>query len=156
MAVRTATGVRRTAPDAVEPTPQIGDQVVADVCARPACRTPFTHQLGPGRPQSFCSEVCRRAAQRELRQARSQIAHLESLLEQARADLTAFVRVDRTAATSEEAPRAARGARSEELQVARQAVARAGGVLAFLAGSDEPLARELRALHEAIEPAIAG
>jgi hypothetical protein len=158
VAARSATGVRRVAPDAVQPAPlQADGQSVVDVCARPACRTPFTHPLGPGRPQSFCSELCRRAAQRELRQARSQIAHLEGLLEQARADLTGFVRVDRSVVAVEEpADQGQTNAGGDELRVAREAVARAGGVLAFLSNSEDPLAGELRALHRAVAPAVTG
>ena len=156
MAVQRAAEVRRGTPETAQPAPQTADGQVADVCARPACRTPFTHPLGPGRPQSFCSELCRRAAQRELRQARSQITHLESLLEQARADLATFVRVDRSVATDDAADDSGDVDHSQEQLVAREAVARAGGVLAFLSNSDDPLARELRALHSAVSPAVAG
>ena len=58
----------------------------------PMCRRAFTRVVGPGRPQAFCSEVCRRAAEKELRQARSMLAHFEDLTAQLRVDIAAFGR----------------------------------------------------------------
>jgi hypothetical protein len=56
------------------------------------CRSPFTRVVGPGRPQAFSSEVCRRAAEKELRQAKSLLAHFEDLTAQFRVDIAAFGR----------------------------------------------------------------
>ena len=67
-------------------------QELPDYCARPMCRSPFTRVVGPGRPQAFCSEVCRRAAEKELRQAKSLLAHFEDLTAQFRVDIAAFGR----------------------------------------------------------------
>lgn len=121
-------------------------QELPDYCARPACRRTFIRVVGPGRPQAFCSEVCRRSAERELRQTRSRLAHFERLAEQLRTDVAAFGGAaidDADQATSPEARR-----------VAEAAVNRVAGVLAFLSDSTDPLARELQHLHEAVAPVI--
>lgn len=119
-----------------------------DICARPACRRSYTRTVGPGRPQAFCSEVCRRSAEREFRQAKARLSHFEDLVEQIRADIAAFTR---PASMSTEP---ADVLSPEALRNAREAVARAGGILTFLANSDEPLARELTALHDAVAPVV--
>lgn len=121
-------------------------QEVPDYCARPACRRQFTRQLGPGRPQAFCSEVCRRSAEKELRQTRAKLAHLEQLVEQTRIDVAAFNR----GATDDEDG----GGDLEVRQRAMDAIHRAGGALLFLEDSAHPAAKELRGLHEAVAPVI--
>ena len=123
-------------------------QELPDYCARPMCRSPFTRVVGPGRPQAFCSEVCRRAAEKELRQAKSLLAHFEDLTAQLRIDIAAFGRGGLSPATeTAEIEPATR-------QAAAAAVHRVSGVLAFVGDSDDPLAQELRALHAAVSPVI--
>jgi len=119
-----------------------------DYCARPMCRSPFTRVVGPGRPQAFCSEVCRRAAEKELRQARSLLAHFEDLTAQLRVDIAAFGRGGLSPGAD---PVAAEPA---TWQAAAAAVHRVSGVLAFVGDSDDPLAQELRTLHAAVSPGI--
>ena len=128
------------------PTDQSGEP---DYCARPACRRAFTRVIGPGRPQAFCSEVCRRAAEKELRQARSMLAHFEDLAAQLRVDIAAFGRGGLGLASEP-----TEAASSVTRQTAAAAVHRVSGVLAFLGENDEPLAQELRALHAAVSPVI--
>ncbi len=125
-------------------------QELPDYCARPSCRRLFTRVLGPGRPQAFCSEVCRRAAEKELRQARSRLAHFEELAAQLRVDVAAFGRG--AGPGTDDSP--SLGMDDQARQAAANAVHRAGGVLAFLGDNDEPLVRELRALHAAVAPVI--
>ena len=130
-------------------TPSRDVEELPDICARPACRRSYTRTVGPGRPQAFCSEVCRRAAERELRQAKARLSHFEDLVEQIQADIAAFTR------PAQASPEAAPEPDRQTLQHAREAIARAGGILTFLANSDDPLARELSALHNAVAPVIA-
>ena len=132
--------------------PRPETQELPDYCARPSCRRAFTRLLGPGRPQAFCSEVCRRAAEKELRQARSRLAHFEELAAQLRVDIAAFGRgglggSDERLAGPHDIDPAAQ-------QTAVNAVHRVAGVLAFLGDNDEPLARELRTLHAAVAPVL--
>ena len=105
-------------------------QELPDYCARPMCRSPFTRVVGPGRPQAFCSEVCRRAA------------------EKLRIDIAAFGRGGLSPAADTAATEPA------TWQAAAAAVHRVSGVLAFVGDNDEPLAEELRALHAAVSPVI--
>ena len=143
MAPRTAAA--RTA-ERARPTES---QELPDYCARPACRRAFTRVVGPGRPQAFCSEVCRRSAERELRQAKSRLAHFEALAEQMRADVAAFTRTGTTDDTD-----SAAGPSPDARRSAEDAVHRVAGVLAFLERSDDPIARELSALHAAVTPVV--
>jgi len=117
-----------------------------DFCARPACRQPFTRVTGPGRPQAFCSDMCRRTAERELRQTRARLTHFEALTDQLRADVAAFTRGSSDDVSPVSSQSAQRGA--------EDAVNRVAGILAFVGDSNEPLARELRHLFEAVAPVI--
>lgn len=122
-------------------------QELPDYCARPACRRAFTRLLGPGRPQAFCSEICRRSAEKELRQAKTRLTHFETLVEQMRIDVAAFGRTSPDEADPGELSR-------ENRRAAQDAVHRASGVLAFLEKSEDPVARELTALHSAVAPVV--
>lgn len=124
-------------------------QELPDYCARPACRRAFTRVVGPGRPQAFCSEVCRRSSEKELRQAKSRLAHFTALVEQMRTDVAAFSRAGGTDDTVSDALPS-----PEAHRTAQDAVHRVAGVLAFLADSEDPLARELAALHAAVAPVV--
>src|SRR3954447_5694780 len=97
-------------------------QELTDYCARPLCRTEFRRQVGRGRRQAYCSETCRRGAERELRQLRSRLSHFEGVVEQLRLDVAAFGRSDTAGATVDE---------DTVRRTAEQAVARAGGVVTF-------------------------
>lgn len=72
----------------------LDDAGLVDYCSRPSCRREFRANPGPGRPQAYCSELCRRAAEKELRQARSRLAHFENLVEKLRIDVAAFGKPD--------------------------------------------------------------
>jgi hypothetical protein len=91
---------------------------------------------------------CRRAAERELRQAKSMLAHFEDLTAQLRVDIAAFGRggLSPVAEAAEPEP--------VTWQASAAAVHRVSGVLAFVGDNDDPLAHELRALHAAVSPVI--
>ena len=95
--------------------------------------------------------MCRRAAEKELRQARSRLAHFEELTAQLRVDIAAFGRGGLTGADDQSST----GPGGDAARAtAVNAVHRTAGVLAFLGDSDDPLARELRSLHAAVAPAL--
>lgn len=121
-------------------------QELVDYCARPLCRAEFRRTVGPGRRQAYCSEQCRRAAERELRQARSRLTHYERLVEQLRIDVAAFG----PGASPDEQAGTDLGAR----RAAEDALTRVGGMLIFLEKSDDACAKELRELHAAVAPVI--
>jgi hypothetical protein len=113
-----------------------------DFCARPKCRTKFQRTIGPGRKQAYCSDFCRRQAERELRQTRTRLAHYERLVKTHRADLAAFGKTDFDPADNEAQP-------LDVQRTAEDAVRRAAGALAF-ANPDEPAVQELQRLFDAV------
>jgi hypothetical protein len=121
---------------------------LTDYCWRPKCRKEFRRTVGPGRPQGYCSEICRRTAEKELRQARSRLAHFEDLVRKLRIDVAAFGKHE-----DDEAGYELASASFEARQTAENAVRRAAGALAF-ANPDEPAARELQMFYEAVAPVI--
>ena len=126
----------RSLPSSARRRGEAATQELPDYCARPMRRSPFTRVVGPGRPQAFCSEVCRRAAEKDLRQAKSLLAHFEDLTAQLRIDIAAFGRGGLSPAIE---PGEAEPA---TWQAAAAAVHRVSGVLAFVGESDDPLARD--------------
>jgi hypothetical protein len=76
---------------------------------------------------------------------RSQLQHFERLVDELRINVAAFGRSARSDDSTAMAPLDARRA-------AEDALTRASGVLAFVGGSPEPLAGELRALYGAVAP----
>jgi hypothetical protein len=140
--------------EAARPRPNVADRAehveeaegLEDLCARPKCRTKFRRTIGPGRKQAYCSEICRRQAERELRQKRAQLAHFEHLVEVLRLDIAAFGRTDFDAVDNEGQPLDVRRA-------AEDAVRRAAGALAF-ANPDERAVQELQRLYDAVAPIV--
>ncbi len=131
-----------------EPQPE----TVPDYCWRPSCRKPFLRPAGRGRPKAYCSDICRRAAQKEARQARSRLAHFEALVEKLRIDVAAFGKPDPGEAgdDSDERPPSL-----DARQAAENAVRRAAGALVF-ANPDDLAVRELKLLHDTVAPIILG
>jgi len=126
----------------------IDESGLIDYCSRPSCRTEFRRAPGPGRRQAYCSEICRRTAERELRQARSKLTHFENLVEKLRIDVAAFGRLEGDGADGESG-----GVRVDSRRAAEDAVRRAAGALE-LANPDEPAVRELRRLYQAVASII--
>lgn len=121
-------------------------QELPDFCSRPRCHREFRQSVGRGRRQEYCSEVCRRTAEKEIRQLRSQLQHFERLVDELRINVAAFGR----SAQSDVEP--VSGQSLDARRAAEDALVRAAGVLAFVEQSPEPLAGELRALYAAVAP----
>jgi len=128
----------------LRPEEDEGEPLVA-YCALPSCRNEFRRNAGPGRRKDFCSEECRRAAEKDLRKLKSRLVHFENLVQQLRIDIAAFGRSSDDA-DAVERPEVA-------TQRAAEALTRAQGVLLF-APNDDPLAAELRALVDAVAPLV--
>lgn len=112
----------------------------AAFCARPACRQEYRRVTQPGRPQEYCSELCRRTAEKEMRRLRSRLHHFEDVVDQTKIDLAAHGRHE-----------------SPEIDAAARAVTaleRTAGVLRFVSNSDDALADELWRLYEAVRPLV--
>jgi hypothetical protein len=121
-------------------------QDLPDFCSRPACRREFRRVVSPGRRQAYCSETCRRNAEKELRQAKSRLAHFEELVKMLRSDVAGF---GRAADDDDQSSQPL----TDQLHAAESALRRVGGVLVF-ADASQPAVQELRRLYEAIAPLI--
>jgi hypothetical protein len=119
-----------------------------DYCSRPNCRKEFRWAAGPGRRQAYCSQICRRAAEKELRQARARLARFEGIVRKLRVDVAAYGKPDDDWDGGEQLP-----VSLDARQTAQSVVLRADGVLKF-ANPDDPIVQELRMLYEAVAPII--
>jgi hypothetical protein len=129
-------------------SPLTDTQELIAYCGRPMCRQEFRRSLGPGRPQSYCSEMCRRMAEREYRQTSSRLANFEAVVEQLRIDVAAFGR-------SVDAHDGLDGVPAVDMRrKAEDAIQHAGGAVAFVRESTDAAARELCALYDAVAPII--
>jgi hypothetical protein len=102
--------------------------------------------VSPGRRQAYCSETCRRNAEKELRQAKSRLAHFEELVKMLRSDVAGFGR-DAGSEDQNSEPL------TNQLHAAEAALRRAEGVFVF-ADASQPAVEELRRLYEAVSPLI--
>lgn len=140
-----ATGSLHTAaaPASDEPGPDL-----IDYCARPKCRAEFRQSAGRGRRRDYCSETCRRIADREYKQAKATVEHFERLTERSRHDVRAFGRA------ADDLEAGADLTAEVAVERANGAIDRARAVLRFAGDSDDAYAVELRSLSESIEPAL--
>ena len=126
-----------------------GDFDLVDYCARPMCRKEFRQSVGRGRRRDYCSETCRRLADRDYKRAKATVEHFERLAERSRHDVRAFGRaadeLDGDLMVGADVARERAGA----------AIARAQAVLQFAGDADPRLVGELRYLLEAVRPALA-
>ncbi len=121
---------------------------LTDYCSRPKCRKEFRRAARPGRRQAYCTEFCRRTAEKELRRERSRLAHYEGLVQKLRIDVAAYGRPDTDDDGDEDLSLSV-----DARQTAENAVRRAGGVLRF-ANAEDPAAQELLMLYKAVAPII--
>lgn len=115
-------------------------------CGRLSCGKVIVQSLGRGRRKEFCSETCRRAADRDYKRAKARAHVLDEQLRKTQHHVAAYGR------------KAEEGVRTPEqlarLQAdARVAFTRAATVVELGAGADRAQA-ELEALVEALRPLL--
>jgi hypothetical protein len=115
-------------------------------CGWPSCRKPFPQTTGRGRRREFCSETCRRGADRDYKRAKAMVEHFEKLLTRSRYDVAAFGRGDEEVETPE--------VQARLVADANAALQRARAVLEWAQGGDQRLLNELRLLVEGVAPVI--
>lgn len=120
----------------------------ADYCARPMCRKEFRQTAGRGRRRDYCSDTCRRLADRDYKRAKALVEHFERLARRSRHDVLAFGRA------ADEAGEGANISDEVAFERATAAVDRARAVLQFAGDADERLVRELDSLCSAVAPAL--
>jgi hypothetical protein len=123
---------------------------VVEYCGRLSCRKPIVQTVGRGRRREFCSDTCRRGADREYKRAKALVETFERNLRNFRHEVAAYGRkaeVEEGFRTPDEDERIQREAAA--------ALSRARGVVEFSDGVDDRYLDELRRLVEAVEPILA-
>lgn len=128
-------------------------EALQGTCARPGCSKLFTREAGPGRPAAFCSEECRRAAQRERRNLRRRLAHHEDQAQQLRLLVAAYersVRSDNGPSEDGEDDLLA----PDVVRAAEDAVVEMRGMVRFMSSDSSPHLAELMRFYEAVAPLV--
>lgn len=121
---------------------------VADYCGRLSCRKVIVQPAGRGRRREFCSETCRRGADREYKRAKALVESFERNLRSFRHEVAAYGRkAEDGAVTPQELERIQRDAHA--------AIGRAQGVVEFSCGVEDRYLEELRLLLHAVESLVA-
>lgn len=128
-----------------ESTEDLGE--VALYCGRLSCRKVIVQTVGRGRRKEFCSDTCRRAADRDYKRAK---AHVTLFEEQLRNTLHEVAAYGRKAEEGVLTPRELMSIHGE----ARAALERAATVVDLGAPPDR-VASELDALVRAVRPLVA-
>ena len=119
---------------------------VATYCGRLTCGQAFVQSVGRGRPKEFCSDTCRRAADRDYKRAKGRAGILNEQLRRTQHEVAAYGRRSEEGQLSPE----------DRLRVearAQTALAQAATVLELGASPDRILA-ELKALVAAVRPVL--
>ena len=122
---------------------------VVEYCGRLSCRKPIVQTAGRGRRREFCSETCRRGADREYKRAKALVESFERNLRSFRYEVAAYGRrteVGEGRRTAEDDERIQREALA--------AISRAQAVVEFSGDLDDRYLAELRRLVEAVEPLL--
>jgi DNA-binding phage protein len=136
---------------ALDPATSADDDVIelAGYCGRPSCRQQFPQTVGPGRRREYCSETCRRGADRDYKKAKAMVAHFTDLLERSRYDVATFGR-DNEESTGVLTPEA----EAAMVTKAYGAIQRVEGMLEIAEDHGDRWLRELRTLVTAVSPLL--
>jgi len=130
--------------DRDDPTP-VGQ--IASYCSRLSCRKPIVQDIGPGRRKEFCSDTCRRGADRDYKRAKAHVEFFEEQLRRTQHEVATYGRrADEGALTADEVLRL----QSE----ARVALVRATTVAELGGDQPERIRAELDALITAVRPIL--
>lgn len=124
------------------------DFEIAEYCARLTCHKTIVQPSGRGRRREFCSETCRRSADRDYKRAKALVEHFERYLRKTRHEVAAYGRradAEDGMGTPEDDARC--------LREAEVAVERARTIVEFSKEPD-PYLDELRCLVEAVRPLV--
>ncbi|WP_345521437.1 hypothetical protein [Nocardioides conyzicola] len=119
---------------------------IAEYCARLSCKKLIVQTPGRGRRREYCSETCRRGADREYKRAKNLVEHFERVLRKTRYEVAAYGR------NGEDEMLETVDAAAHRQATARSAVSRAQGVLQYTSEVEDRFRDELRMLVEAVEP----
>ncbi len=120
---------------------------IASYCGRLSCRKPIVQEIGPGRRKEFCSETCRRGADRDYKRAKAHVEFFEEQLRRTQHEVATYGRrADEGVLTADEVVRL----QSE----ARVALVRASTVAELGGDQPERIRAELDALVAAVRPIL--
>jgi hypothetical protein len=125
-----------------EDTQSIGQ--IAPPCGRLSCKKPVVQELGPGRRKEYCSDTCRRGADREYKRAKAHVDTFEEYLRRSRHEVASYGRKAEADTLSPEQLASLENA-------ARVAFARAEALVEVGVPTDLAVA-ELAALVQALRP----
>ncbi len=121
---------------------------IAVPCGRLSCRQPVMQEVGPGRRKEFCSDTCRRGADREYKRAKTHVSTYSEVLRRAQHEVATY---GRKADVGELTPDDVADLENK----ARIAFTRAS-TLVEVGVPQESAADELRMLVEALAPLLSG
>lgn len=127
----------------VGPDVEVDYEDLPDFCANPNCRREFRRNSGPGRPQAYCREKCRRDAERDLRRLHARKQRFENVLAQVHADIAAYGKASKDPE-----------ARAPSRRAAELAVKQAATAVRYASEDDPRLLGELKNLLEHVTPVI--
>lgn len=127
---------------------EVDEYEVAEYCGRLGCGKTIVQTAGRGRRREFCSDTCRRAADREYKRAKAMVEHFERYLRRSRHEVAAYGRRAETDA----------GLLTPDEEAARSrdaAVALAGAQMFIeLSPASDRTMEVLRELVDAVTPVI--
>lgn len=129
-----------------EDTQSIGR--IAIPCAWLSCREPIVQELGRGRRKEYCSDTCRRAADRDYKRAKAHVDVYGEQLRKSQHEVAAYGRKAESGALTPEQL-------ADIEAAARIALARASALIEVGLPA-ERAAEELTALVRAVTPLLAG
>lgn len=65
---------------------------IAPPCGRLSCKKPVVQELGPGRRKEYCSDTCRRAADRDYKRAKAHVDTFEEYLRRSQHEVASYGR----------------------------------------------------------------
>ena len=126
-----------------------GEFEIVEYCGRLSCHRPIVQTAGRGRRREFCSETCRRGADRDYKRAKALVEHFEQGVTKLRHEVAAYGRKSEADGGLQTPADQAR-----TLADARVALERAETVLEYTTGTDERLRAELDRLVTAFRPLV--
>jgi hypothetical protein len=127
----------------------VHDFEIAEYCGRLSCAKPIVQPAGRGRRREFCSDTCRRAADRDYKRAKAMVEHFEKYLRRSRHEVAAYGRraeSDATILTPDD--------EASIYRDAAVALERARTIVELRADEADPLLAELKALVVATTPLL--
>lgn len=75
---------------------------IAVPCGRLSCKKPVVQELGPGRCKEYCSDTCRRGADRDYKRAKAHVDTFEEYLRRSQHEVASYGRKSEAGALSPE------------------------------------------------------